>query len=496
MSGAEKDTKDVEMEEAKDSESKESPPEKDKDLLTFEDAREALKLVEKGVTHKEAWYISRGVRSIQTIRKRQNDAVLRRLIIAYFPAVSTAKDDILQFLEEPMDMEQDGEVRPRSSKPKSQTIPELEVYLYLLVLLLLLDHGKKEQAMKCSNLIMEKLIKENRRTLDQLAARCYYYHARVYQLNGQFSTVRSFFHLRLRTATLRHDEEGQAVLINLLLWNYLEHNLYDQADKLVSKSTFPQNANNNEWARHLFYLGRIRAIQLDYSESHRHLIQAIRKAPQSGAIGFKQTAHKFAVVVQLLLGEIPDKAMFRDPTLKKPLLPYFRLTQAVRSGDLVHFNEVLTLYRQKFIAEKTFTLIIRLRHNVIKTGIRMISLSYSRISLADIAAKLQLDSPQDAEYIIAKAIRDGVIEASLDHEEGYMQSKENIDIYSTKEPQEAFHHRITFCLDIHNQSVKAMRYPPKSYNKDMVSAEERREREQQDIELAKEMADEDEEDFP
>lgn len=53
----------------------------------------------------------------------------------------------------------------------------------------------------------------------------------------------------------------------------------------------------------------------------------------------------------------------------------------------------------------------------------MISLSYSRISLVDIAMKLQLDSPQDAEYIIAKAVRDGVIEASLDHHDGYMQSK-------------------------------------------------------------------------
>ena len=53
----------------------------------------------------------------------------------------------------------------------------------------------------------------------------------------------------------------------------------------------------------------------------------------------------------------------------------------------------------------------------------MISLSYSRISLTDIAMKLQLDSAQDAEYIIAKAIRDGVIEASLDHQAGYMQSK-------------------------------------------------------------------------
>lgn len=55
--------------------------------------------------------------------------------------------------------------------------------------------------------------------------------------------------------------------------------------------------------------------------------QAIRKAPQHSAIGFRQTAHKFVIVVQLLLGEIPDRSMFREPILKKPLLPYFKLTQ-------------------------------------------------------------------------------------------------------------------------------------------------------------------------
>ncbi len=32
----------------------------------------------------------------------------------------------------------------------------------------------------------------------------------------------------------------------------------------------------------------------------------------------------------------------------------------------------------------------------------MINLSYSRISLMDIAQKLLLDSPEDAEYIVAK----------------------------------------------------------------------------------------------
>ena len=32
--------------------------------------------------------------------------------------------------------------------------------------------------------------------------------------------------------------------------------------------------------------------------------------------------------------------------------------------------------------------------------------------------------------------------------------QEITDIYSTNEPQAAFHQRISFCLDIYNQSVK------------------------------------------
>lgn len=39
----------------------------------------------------------------------------------------------------------------------------------------------------------------------------------------------------------------------------------------------------------LFLLGIIKAIQLDYSEAHKNLLQAIRKAPQQAAYGFKQT---------------------------------------------------------------------------------------------------------------------------------------------------------------------------------------------------------------
>lgn len=103
--------------------------------------------------------------------------------------------------------------------------------------------------------------------------------------------------------------------------------LFYKADRLVSKSTYPEMASNNEWARYLFYLGRIKAVQLDYSAAQKHLLQALRKAPQHAAVGFKQTVQKLAITVELLLGDIPERSVFHQATLKKCLAPYFQLTQ-------------------------------------------------------------------------------------------------------------------------------------------------------------------------
>lgn len=86
---------------------------------------------------------------------------------------------------------------------------------------------------------------------------------------------------------------------------------------------------------------------------------------------------------------------------------------AVRAGSLSQFQTTLAKHASQFEADKTYTLISRLRQNVIKTGIHRLSLSYSRISLRDICVKLHLDSEEDAEYILGKAIRDGVTEGRI-----------------------------------------------------------------------------------
>jgi len=186
------------------------------------------------------------------------------------------------------------------------------------------------------------------------------------------------------------------------------------------------------------------------------------------------------------MGEIPERSVFRQPGLKQALAPYLQLTLAVRVGDLVTFHNVVNTHANLFRTDKTYTLIQRVHHNVIKTGLRKINLAYTRISFEDICTKLHLDSPDDAEFIVAKAIRDGVINATINHEGRYIQSKENLDVYSTQEPQAAYHKRIKFCLRTHNEAVKAMRFPPDAHKPSLDTAKERREREQEIAKLVEE----------
>jgi len=213
-------------------------------------------------------------------------------------------------------------------------------------------------------------------------------------------------------------------------------------------------------------LGRIKAIQLSYTHSSINLQKALRKGPRDSARGFRSIATKFLIVVQLLLGEIPERSIFRTKGIGNSLASYLQITQAVRSGSVGQFQQVLNENANVFKRDNVYLLVQRLRHNVIKTGLKKICISYSKISFKNICSRLNLDSEKDAEYIVAKAIRDGIISATINHSEGYLQSTEQTDIYSTSEPQKGFNVRVDFCLQIHNDAVKAMRYPPDSWNQE------------------------------
>jgi len=499
-------TKDVEMKDAdsksakdtpsKEPQKKEPPTAEELVELLKADVRKNISMIEKTVQTKETRLMSRVLRTISSTRRRITAAILKEIINQYFPEENAVqRDNLIKTLDkvptepQPMDIIKEAAPVAETRKPATTLLPEVEIYLHLLVVIYLIDKKQYNEAVASSSALVERLNSFNRRTLNPLSAKVYFYYSYSYEKANRLEEIRSSLLAYHRTASLRHNDEGQATLLNLLLRNYLEYNLYDQADKLISKTTFREEVvSTNQHARYLYYQGKIKSIQLDYTEAYRCLLGAIRKAPANSARGFRVSAHKLLTIVQLLMGEIPERSVFRQAGLKQALLPYYKLTQAVRIGDLDAFKNVVNTGQEAFKEDKTFTLIQRLRHNVIKTGLRKINTSYSRISFDDICAKLHLESTEDAEFIVAKAIRDGVISATIFHEERYIQSKETLDIYSTTEPQKAFHRRITFCLNTHNEAVKAMRFEPNAHKPNAETLKERREREQ---EIAKNLEEED-----
>lgn len=256
----------------------------------------------------------------------------------------------------------------------------------------------------------------DRRSLDGICAKTIYFMCVINDKQNTLFDLRSQLNSRLRTVTLRHYTESQAVLICWLLRLYICARQYKSAAHFVSKVAFPENASNNDLARYMYYQGRIKALQLDYNSAAGYFLQAMRKAPQEGAIGFKQTVQKWVVVIGLLQGEIPERNVFRQPIYRRCLAHYLDLTHgkssfhwsfpvivvfsAVRLGDIAKFNHVLDNNRTVFERDETLTLIVRLRQNVIKTAIKQISAAYSRIYIKDIAKKLLIENETETELIV------------------------------------------------------------------------------------------------
>lgn len=485
------------------------------------DIRRNVGIIEKAVQTKELRLLARVMRSTGNMRKRLTADVMSKAVSCYIPEEYGDRPALILVLakipKKPVDtmdvdevkkpdekkvdgdlVEKDAEKGKASqlellSTPSASSVPEVTAYLHLLIVIMLIDHKMISQAVDISLVLVEHLGKLNRRTMDEINSRAYFYYARSIELVGNIASIRSDLLAAYRTATLHHDAPSQAVLLNLLLRNYIAYNLYDQADKLLLRASFPETRSNNQLARYLYYTGRIKAIQLDYSDAFWNLQQALRKAPQHSALGFRISAQKFMIIVQLLTGEVPARDIFRQSLMQRALRPYLSITQAVRNGDIQRYEKVLQSSADEFESDQTMSLIIRLRHNVIKTGLRMLSSSYSRISLAEICKRLRLESPENAEGVVAKAIHDGVIDAVIDHDGGHIRSNETVDVYSTTEPTDAYHTRIQFCLNVYNEAIRAMRFPEK--REDEETPEQRRERLKEQEELAKTLAEEDDDDF-
>lgn len=78
------------------------------------------------------------------------------------------------------------------AKESRKMIPEGDAYIKMLTQLVLLDSGRLDEAAKFSTSLVEDIHSQNRRTLDQIGAKIFFYYSRAYELLGDLSSIRPY----------------------------------------------------------------------------------------------------------------------------------------------------------------------------------------------------------------------------------------------------------------------------------------------------------------
>lgn len=376
----------------------------------------------------------------------------------YFP-----NEELSKKIESLADPSKNMNEKPNFEK-KDQYQPATVIFLKTFIFTFFMVNKKYQDAEPLAEELIRMVESYNKWNLDHLWGYIFYNYARVGEKLGKLNEIRPKLFSLYKLSSNSKNESSQAILLNLILRNFVETNNFSSAKDFMQNTLFPEAKQNNEFIKYLYYTAKIKATQTEYHDAFTRVTQALRKAPEKGVLGFKLSAQKLAIVCEMLIGDIPSRLIFSHSNLKAYLFPYYELVHSLVKGDILSFETIKNKHEKVYMKDGLLVLINRLYSNVIRAGLKKINLSYSKISFDDIRDKLNLGD-MDVGLIVAKALKDKIIFGEINSTDRVLIIKENKDIYSTNDPQLNYQKRINYCLNLHDAAVKALMYPQEKEGK-------------------------------
>ncbi|XP_038884055.1 probable 26S proteasome non-ATPase regulatory subunit 3 isoform X2 [Benincasa hispida] len=147
---------------------------------TLQNLKEIVYLIETRAYAQEVWRIVRAIRLTMALRRKLKASVLSQFMNLVLPSGSEVHTRLSSFLPKEDDCEMD--VDTATQAPAKHPLPEIEIFCYLIVLILLINQKKYDDAKACASASIARLKNLNRRTVDVLAYRLYFYYSLSYEL--------------------------------------------------------------------------------------------------------------------------------------------------------------------------------------------------------------------------------------------------------------------------------------------------------------------------
>ncbi|GIQ80173.1 hypothetical protein KIPB_000930 [Kipferlia bialata] len=218
----------------------------------------------------------------------------------------------------------------------------------------------------------------------------------------------------LRRAQDRRTHEAHATFVVALLRQCVGTGDMAKAERLLERMPFPDHrlVSNSMVARFLYYKGVVALTAADYAAAVTSLSAAISAAPSSSETvsGFQTTCHRALVLARLLHGEVtphPELIKYPGP------VPLLAVSQAYQSGSTGQVEQAVTRHSDAFAAFGLLPIAQRVPAACTRGAVVRLASVVKRATLAQVTARLGLDSEQAVLLAIGDATERGLVKAEL-----------------------------------------------------------------------------------
>lgn len=167
---------------------------------------------------------------------------------------------------------------------------------------------------------------------------------------------------------------------------------------------------------------------------------------------------KYILVSLILNGKISTIPKYSSQVISrfiKPLShPYHELASAYGTSQSEELRNVTNKFRDVFVRDGNFGLVKQVAASLYKKNIQRLTQTFLTLSLADVANKVQLGGPAEAEKYILDMIKSGEIFASINQKDGMVVFKDDPEKYNTPQMFLNIQANITQIMELNKQIVK------------------------------------------
>uniref|UniRef100_A0A336KH77 COP9 signalosome complex subunit 3 n=1 Tax=Culicoides sonorensis TaxID=179676 RepID=A0A336KH77_CULSO len=146
---------------------------------------------------------------------------------------------------------------------------------------------------------------------------------------------------------------------------------------------------------------------------------------------------KYILVSIIELGKIQAVPKSASQVISRFMRPlshaYHELGSAYTTGNSEELRNIVLKNRDQYERDKNFGLVKQVASSLYKKNIQRLTKTFLTLSLADVASRVQLGSPAEAEKYIFKMIKSGEIFATIDQRDGMVIFKDSSENYNSPE---------------------------------------------------------------